>query len=287
MIIHPVTGQETLERDWAASMYEGGTLYYAADCNHGDNKRLGLVCPLCNGALFLAKGEVYRPTWRHYHATEETAYCERRVMTAEVRSILTQLQPKARGQRLSLFNRRYWEIFTFERKAPRDPYALCQKHLGKALMRKTVTYCRDRWDVPTLVTTLPQQLHAIEKSKLKREIFLRHPATQHMLRKDPKTALATVDYFENMKFSVLRLKILSEVIAWLGTPSGKESFAKTMCLAILDCLEVLKEKEVTNSNVANMMVTSLVITDWERAIASLDNTKTRGIGFAPQVIPSL
>lgn len=285
MIIHPTTGLETIERDWAASMYEGGSLHYAADCNHGDSKRLGLVCPLCNGALFLAKGEVYRPTWRHYHATLETQYCERRVITKEGKNLLRQLQPKAMGQRLSLFNRRYWDIFTFERLAPRDPYALCQKHLGKALMRKTVEHCRDRWNASDIVATLPRQLAEMERLKCKREIFMGHPATQQMLRKDPEVALATVDYFENMKFSVLRLKILSEVVTWLGTPSAKDSFAKTLCLAILDCLEVLHHKQISTSNVANMMLTSLVLTDWERAIAAVP--QTQGVGFGgTKVLPS-
>lgn len=39
----------------AVSMFLGGEIINAKDCNHTSNKELGLICPICKKAVFLVK----------------------------------------------------------------------------------------------------------------------------------------------------------------------------------------------------------------------------------------
>lgn len=286
---HPQTGKETLDRDWASAMYEGGKLYYAADCNHGDNKRLGLVCSLCSEAVFLAKGEILRPTWKHYRVTTESKYCDRRALTKEGKDALEKLQPKATRQRLKLFNRRFWDIFCFEKHLPRNPRKACESiNFVMATGYKTrealdkdldymVTHCRDRWDVEAILKTLPEQIKVLTDPNKSFDAFLEHPSVKDLVEAQPDLVLETFDSLMAFDFSVLRHKILSEVITWLPTTTAKESFAKLAYVSMLDCLQSF-QPPIRSNQVAIMMVNSLVLTDWERAIASLTD-KDAAIGF--------
>jgi hypothetical protein len=81
----------------------------------------------------------------------------------------------------------------------------------------------------------------------------------------------------DVKISVLRFKILSEVVEWLGTKSALDSFARVFYLAFIDCLESLPPP-IHSQSIAEMMIVSLTLTDWPQAIESLKE-KTRAIGF--------
>jgi hypothetical protein len=284
---HPITGKETLDRDWASSIYQGGKLYYAADCNHGDNKRLGLVCPLCSEAVFLAKGEILRPCWKHYRVSAETKYCDRRSLTKEGRKELEKLQPKATGQRLKLFNRRFWEIFCHEKFISRNPRQVCEKlnkrigdrygNKAKLDLGAIVDHCREQWYVEEILKNLPQSIRAATNPDSNFDQFLENPAVKMFVESDPDLVLDAYLSLTGSSFSVLRHKILSEVIEWLPTSTARESFSKVIYNSVIDCFEVFLPP-IHSNQVANMAVTSLILTDWEKAIAALDD-KGKAIGF--------
>jgi len=284
---HPITGKETLDRDWASSIYQGGKLYYAADCNHSDNKRLGLVCSLCSEAVFLAKGEILRPCWKHYRVTTETKYCDRRSLSKEGKQALEKLQPKATQQRLKLFNRRFWEVFSFEKDIPKNPrktcevvnFAIAQRYQfkGKFDLDEMIKHCRDRWDVVEILKSLPDQIAAATDPQQSFDQFINHPMVKEFVESDPDLVLDSYESLTQFNFSVLRHKILGEAISWLPTSTARESFSKLVCVAMLDCLDLFAPP-IHSSQIANMMVTSLVLTDWERAIAALED-KSKAIGF--------
>lgn len=287
---HPETGIETLERDWASSMYEGGKLYYAADCSHADSKRLGLVCPLCSEAVLLAKGEVYRPTWRHYRLSVGSQECDRRVLTKEGKETLRQLQPKSAGQRLSLFNRRFWDIYRYEKAMPRDirkaTIALAELRMAESgVVRKftqlddIIKHCWDRWDIEAILKSLPEKISKLGDPCETFDSYLSHESVKPFVDLDPDLVLEVYESLTSIKFSILRHKILSEVIEWLGSRSALPSFAKVATLAMFDCLELrLFSLPIHTNAIANMMVTSLIATDWERAIAHVTSKGGNGFG---------
>lgn len=270
--------------DVAASLYKGGELFKANDCDYNSSRELGLICPLCKESVFLVRGfgrtvngkfQSVQSAWRHYRTTPETVFCDRRSLTKEGKEQLKQLGGKAQGQRLKLFNRRFWDIFKHDKAIPPSTKKTCLRVMDEELLEQIVLHCRDRWHVDQILKSLPRKIHDNLGRPDLWEKLRNHPALKGTL---PEVAEAVADDLVGTSFSVLRLKILSEAIAWLGTETALPSFRLVCHLAVLDCLEALSPP-IRTQQVTEMMIVSLTLTDWEKAIASLDNP-TRAIGFA-------
>src|SRR4028119_406439 len=107
----------------ASSLYKGGELLDASEPDYECSKEFGMVCPFCKEAVFLAREHTrnnsnVRASWRHYWVSTQSTFCEERALSVQGKEILKQLQPEARGQRLKLFNRRFWEIYRYEKDVP-------------------------------------------------------------------------------------------------------------------------------------------------------------------------
>ncbi len=266
--------------EFATSLYKGGEQIPANTANYETAKQLGCVCSLCKESVFWVKehqrgDRTIRAVWSHYRISPESKLCDRRALSKEGREILEKLQPKARNQRLKLFNRRFWEIVSYRRVVPRNLRATCLRYMPEETLNKMIRHCWDRWDVKAILKVLPERVKAVNEVSLKRELAAQHPAFQEVA---PDMVDQVIQDFAVNEFSILRFKILSEAIAWLGTQTAKEAFGKLIQLSCLDCLEVFDPNPVHSQNVADMAITTLVLTDWEAAIASLDN-QTRAIGF--------
>lgn len=277
----------------ASSLYEGGELIDASEADYECSKELGMVCPFCKEAVFLAKEHVrknsnVRASWRHYRVSEQSAFCEERALSAQGKEVLRQLQPEARGQRLKLFNRRFWDIYRYEKDIPP-----LDKETGRIFDDKTlnllVKHCRDRWDIPAIMKIIPGRIEAIAQTVEKRRsselvlLLKRRGLDLDQLtfaeQKDVlEIAQSSLDRFADLKFSLLRHKILSEVIEWLPTETASASFRKVIQLAIIDTCEI-SEPPLHSSTIADVAVSSLILTDWEVAIANLKEP-TKGLGFA-------
>jgi hypothetical protein len=74
--------------------------------------------------------------------------------------------------------------------------------------------------------------------------------------------------FQAVEYSPLRLKILGEAIDWLGSRSAFDggAFDKLIQFAIIDCWEAFRPP-IHSSQIAYMAISSLILTDWEEAIA--------------------
>jgi hypothetical protein len=281
----------------ASSLYKGGELIDASEADYEYSKELGMICPFCKEAVFLArehtrKNSNVRAAWRHYRVSEQSAFCEERALTVQGKEILKQLQPEAHGQRLKLFNRRFWEIYRYEKDVPPLDKATSQIFDNKTL-NLLIKHCRDRWDIPAIMKIIPGRIEAIAETVEKRgtELVpmlnsvglgrLTFAEQQDVL----KTAENSLNYFADLKFSLLRHKILSEVIEWLPTETASASFRKVIQLAIVDCREISEQSSkltiasLHSSAIANMAVSSLILTDWEEAITSLKEP-LKGLGFA-------
>lgn len=274
----------------ASSLYKGGELLDASEADYECSKEFGMVCPFCKEAVFLAREHVrnnsnVRASWRHYRVSTQSAFCEERALSVQGKEILKQLQPEARGQRLKLFNRRFWDIYKYQKDVPPLDKATRQIFEDKTLSL-LVKHCRERWDIPAIMKIIPDRIEAIAETVEKRGqdlvpmlnrvglAELTFAEQQDIL----KTAETSLSYFADLKFSLLRHKILSEVIEWLPTETASASFRKVIQLAIVDCREI-SEPPIHSSAIANVAVSSLILTDWEAAITSLKEP-LKGLGFA-------
>lgn len=264
----------------ASSLYQGGKLISAVDGNYAIARELGLICPFCKEAVFFAKEHVRNSSqvaasWRHYKMSAESTYCEKRALSKEGKAILRQLQPQAHNQRLKLFNRRFWDIFKHNKVIPPNLRKTCLKFVDEETLDRMVRHCWERWDVEAIVRSLPSKIQfRISHNTEVAQAIRNHPALQGL---DEEIVDKTVEEFARCNFSILRHKILSEVVAWLGTKTAMPAFEKLIQLSLIDCLEVLPPP-IHSQSVAEMALLSLTLTDWEGAIAALDE-KTRAIGF--------
>jgi hypothetical protein len=267
---------------FASSLYRGGELVDASVASYQDNRELGLVCPFCKESVFLArehtrKETLVRASWRHYKMSQRSAFCEERALSVKGKEQLKQLQSEARGQRLKLFNRRFWEIFKQKKHIPPIPpmtlKEACLLFTDKQTLKKIIIHCKEKWDVPAILQAIP---HKIQST-------LGSPELANAIRNQigfvgEDRVQEALDYYTNIEFSILRYKILSEVIEWLGTETASSSFEKVIELAFLDCVEIYP-MPVHTEQIAHMAIVSLILTDWEVAINSL-KSPTKGIGFS-------
>ena len=268
----------------ALSMYEARTIP-ASQGNHKMSKELGMICPFeeCRESVFWVQSHVKNGTfcsayWSHYPKSLNSRYCENKALTKSGREALAKLRPQAAKQRLALFNRRFWEIYTFEKAVPRNlsQAVLNANVVGFTSLNEIVDHCWERWNVQEILKHLPETIKACNNPELllkeaKKHLNFDNPVVVDLWQ-EVQNELIVVDY------SPLRYKILCEVIGWLGTRTAKPSYSKVLLLAFLDCLKC--SNGVIHSNaVANMAINTLIMTDWERAIASIKD-QTRGIGFS-------
>jgi hypothetical protein len=109
----------------AVSMYLGGAVVAASDCDYNSAKQLGLTCPFCKSAVFF-KGEQVREQkgklkyinshFSHYKTgTPEDLDCEKRSHTKQGKEEIIRMRGEAKNQRLKLYNKHLWQMFMNDR----------------------------------------------------------------------------------------------------------------------------------------------------------------------------
>ncbi|NJK70387.1 MAG: hypothetical protein HC941_31235 [Microcoleus sp. SU_5_3] len=260
----------------AISLYLGGEVIDATSGDYTIAKELGLVCPFCREAVFFAKehdrvGVKVRSAWRHYK-TDTT--CENRARTSKDLELLEKLSLVARGQRLKLFNQRFWDIFRQQKDIPPKMRGLCDRIVGKETFDRIIKHCRDKWDTPAIVRILPETIKTTIGNSRYKEILL--ACAQKMdISVSEEGIDRIVQKYASQNFSIVRYKILCEVIEWLPSRSASESFERLIQLSFLDCYEQMP-LPIHATQIAWMAIVSLTITDWEVAIANLSS---KGVGF--------
>jgi hypothetical protein len=99
----------------AKSIYKGGEIVYASECDYESAKKLGIVCPFCNEPLFWrdefarlapkTKDIVIVDSHFAHYANVDGSICEKRSLTPEGRQFIEEINSTNRGQRLLLFER--------------------------------------------------------------------------------------------------------------------------------------------------------------------------------------
>lgn len=126
---------------YAAAMRYGGELVNAADCDHQDYRYLGLLCPECKDPVFLKatstrtqkdKTISVSAHFSHFKSKDPALalQCEQRVQSYTPEE-LQRRATQARGQRLRLLQRWFWQI-------------ICQQEIitGNGIL--TIAQCSER-----------------------------------------------------------------------------------------------------------------------------------------------
>ncbi len=103
---------------YAFSIYWGGTVVDALDCDYESSRELGLHCPFCNEALFYRAGyhrimpdqscQQVAPSLAHYPNLGKE--CELRATRPEDKPTCNNWEIQSRNQRLTLYNKHFVDI---------------------------------------------------------------------------------------------------------------------------------------------------------------------------------
>ena len=260
----------------ASSLYLGGELIPAAGADYTTSRESGIVCPFCREAVFLAReherqGFKISSSWRHYKISANSTFCDNRALSVEGKQMLKRLQSESQGQRLKMFNCKFWEIYKYKKVFPALK-ATCLEFIDESTLNLMVKHCHERWDVEAIIKVIPETL-SISQEALESNTVFKQLARQLPDTRDLQTI---IENFTNTKFSILHYKICCEVVAWLGTRSAYSIFEKVIHLAFLDTVEALPQP-IHSNQVANMAVCSIALTPWEEAI---EVASDRRIGFS-------
>lgn len=139
----------------AKSMYFGGEIIAAAECDYQTSRELGLTCPFCNSAVFLrsesvreVKGRIQlvRPYFAHYPSGDANNLdCEKRSRTKQGKEKIEQIKIQARNQRLNLYNAHLWEIFSEDRNISRQDLNEMRRLFGERWCQQQSARVRVEW----------------------------------------------------------------------------------------------------------------------------------------------
>jgi hypothetical protein len=121
----------------AKSMYLGGDIVAAQECDYGSYSRLGLKCPFCDSAVFIRSASVRKIKGVEkpigaYFAHFPSGYtdnwdCEARSQSKAGREEIERIKIEARGQRLKIYNSHLWKLIATDRNISRQRIASTRK----------------------------------------------------------------------------------------------------------------------------------------------------------------
>jgi len=265
----------------AVSIYSA-ELIQAEDCKYGDSVNNGLICPLCSEAVFLAKGELQQAHFRHYKNAGGT--CELRSMFATLpQSDRKHFTSEAKGQRLKLFEKRFWDVFKYNKYIPPKMIEKAEQTLPDGGFPEFCKQTKLWWLKPDSIYQAGKVWEKIDEKSLAKSLEL------HRLDVNIFYPLLESDVPIQRLRSPLNRLIRSEVWRWL--PTSSESLRKVLALAVWDAAEIsrLQGQQITIAGVpaivnvnfgateiVNMVCSSIYCTDWEQSIASVP--KSKGFG---------
>ncbi len=218
----------------AKSIYLGGDIISAIDCDYESSRNLGLKCPFCDEAVYFREGtirnqtlrngkkkeQIIHPLFAHYPNSDDLVICDNRALTKEGTEILNKLIIESKNQRLKLYNDHLWNIIIN----------------GLNLNEKDVTRLyRQKTNDIALLENLFDDFHdywKIEINFLKiDEEFNRY--IEKVFQKNFNKNL--IEYFK-IYSKKYHLRVCGEVIHYLSSYTSKVVFSKLvkLCLVIRD-----------------------------------------------------
>jgi hypothetical protein len=139
----------------AKSMYFGGEIINASDCNYTSTRELGIVCPFCSSAVFLrshstreVKGKIQlvRPYFAHYPTGNGDEFdCEKRSHTKQGKERIEQVKIQARNQRLKLYNAHLWDMIAESHEITHQQLNKARSTFGERWLESNSVLVRHEW----------------------------------------------------------------------------------------------------------------------------------------------
>ncbi|MDJ0577665.1 MAG: hypothetical protein QNJ65_21205 [Xenococcaceae cyanobacterium MO_234.B1] len=144
----------------AVSMYLGGVVLNASECDFDSSRELGLKCAICNQAVFLRSGstrqqvlrngkvvkQIISPYFTHYKTgSGEDFDCENRVYSKPGKTQLKRLEIEGRNQRLKLYNKHLWEMYKDDTNLMAHQLKSNKKRIGQRFLENLAIVNRKKW----------------------------------------------------------------------------------------------------------------------------------------------
>lgn len=222
----------------AKSIYLGGDIVSAAECDYSSYERLGLKCPFCDSAVFLRSASVRkikgveRPIGA-YFAHFPSGYtdnfdCEARSNSKAGRDRIEQIKIEARNQRLKTYNAKLWALISTDRNISRQLIAKVRKHMDghyldrvTKLVRREIT--RNLEDLYVSIDLAMLEIDRMRPESLN-EIFVLSKSESKIEYDTQQTYFCDCD-------RRLHQAICYEVIEFLATNSGGWALNKLVTIA--------------------------------------------------------
>ncbi len=217
----------------AKSMYFGGEIISADECDYQTSRQLGLICPFCSSAVFVRsesvrqtkKGlQLVRPYFAHYPSGSDIDWdCERRAHSKAGRDEIERIKITAREQRLRLYNAHLWKMIADDRNISHQKLNSIRSMFGESWCQRVGILTRAEWkrSLDSAYTFIDEAIAACQ-----------HGEIDHV----PKpVALSSKDWAEEIEKQKaytlqcdrrLHRAICFEVADFLGTNTGGFAFDK-------------------------------------------------------------
>lgn len=279
---------------FACSMYWGGDIVFAADCDYGSYRELGTICPYCGSAVHLrasslrnisGKEVLFNAYFAHYKTGVADDSCEARSVSTQGAVDREQIRINAKNQRLELFNDRLWDLIASNRQISSKVIKFEREQIGGERVTRSLKWIRIalKENVKNTNVFLKDQLEKIVKNDAEYK-----SATVELItieRSSRSGAESYVDerfkYFQQCN-QKLHLDVCSEAIAFLATRSGGYCLERMMlaifnCGATADILTRIESSKEARKEIANFVAALLLGVRWGLALDEHLSKSKKGV----------
>jgi len=241
---------------FAYSIYWGGTIIDAEQCDYTSSRELGLHCPFCNEAVFwrtahtrtMPDGSTQHvdPSFVHYPGLGID--CELRAKRPEGEAYIHALEVKARNQRLILFNKYFIDIIRKQEiiEDESSKVKIARKLMGKDCTKPLIELFRQqkiKFDfIKNEANKNLKRMRYISQGKLFSEV----------IREEFKNTAERIDSYITQK----NLTIAYEAALWLQSKSANWALDRTILLCMISLCEFFA---VANQEECNRQATEKYI----------------------------
>ncbi|MDJ0715751.1 MAG: hypothetical protein QNJ54_16220 [Prochloraceae cyanobacterium] len=132
---------------YAKSIYYGGTIISAWECDYNTSRKLGLSCPICSEAVFLKarNSQTLTPHFSHYKFANNILDCENRIKTPAGKKAIEGIELEAKKQRLSIYNKYLWLLILKDCQFKKSSLLSLRKFMGQKRIEFYSKEFRKEW----------------------------------------------------------------------------------------------------------------------------------------------
>lgn len=220
----------------AKSMYFGGDIVSAEECDYNSYERLGLKCPFCDHPVFLRAASTRKikevetqivAYFAHFRSTTVFELdCEARSTSTSGKERIEQIKTEARNQRLKIYNDKLWYLLSYDRGISKNYMTSMKKSMGERWITNFTKLVRK--DLAANLTDLYKSMDlAIEVVK---NVPIESLPKSLVNDESKNKYLAQQNYSQTCD-SRLHRSICYEVLQFLSTNSGIWTLTKLVTMA--------------------------------------------------------